>query len=130
MDFGGVAPSIKKIKSRQDAITLQDFCDTNCTPSYRAPELYNIPNEIDIDQRSDVWSLGCILFALCFLEGPFDNVERSGSVALAVSSGTIPFPPNAEQICSMKLMQIIQTLLIVDAKKRPFVSDTLKLLDQ
>jgi len=129
MDFGSVTSAHRGVRSRSEALTLQEWCDSNCTPAYRAPELWNISNEISIDQRSDIWSLGCVLFALCFLEGPFGSAEQSGSVALAVSSGSIPIPRNADEISTMRLMQLIQDILLVDHTKRMFIGQVLQKLD-
>ena len=60
---------------------------------YRAPELFNVSSQCEIDERTDIWSLGCLLFALCFLRGPFDEAYQKGdSLALAANAGVIPFP--------------------------------------
>ena len=40
-------------------------------------------------------SLGCVLFSLMYLEGPFDQVWlKKDSVALAVQNKNLPFPAN------------------------------------
>ena len=62
---------------------------------YRAPELFNVSSQCQIDERTDIWSLGCLLFAICFLRGPFDAAyEKGDSLALAANAGIIPFPGN------------------------------------
>ena len=54
--------------------------------TYRPPELYHVATGSLVDERTDIWSLGCLLFALMHFRGPFDAVyERGDSVALAVS---------------------------------------------
>ena len=61
--------------------------------TYRPPELYHVATGSLVDERTDIWGLGCLLFALLHFRGPFDAVyERGDSVALAVQGGTIQFP--------------------------------------
>ncbi|CAI7871137.1 unnamed protein product [Closterium sp. NIES-54] len=49
---------------------------------------------MDIDERSDVWSLGCTLYATMYGQSPFEFSlgESGGSLQLAVMSGTIKWP--------------------------------------
>ena len=99
---------------RQEALALQELCAQTCTAPYRsglhhwegmlspwmkvpltlsnfisiyrAPELFEVPSEATITASSDVWSLGCCLYAAAFSQSPFD-----GS-ALAAMSGRVNFP--------------------------------------
>ncbi len=48
------------------------------TPFYMAPEIIN---EKDYDEKSDIWSLGCLIYELAALRPPFD---ASNAVSLAV----------------------------------------------
>lgn len=49
-----------------------------------------------IDERTDIWSLGCVLYAICFFKCPYDVIyEKGDSVALAVLSGNVDFPDNS-----------------------------------
>ena len=43
-----------------------------------APEIIN---EKDYDERSDIWSLGCLLYELASLKPPFD---ASNAIALGI----------------------------------------------
>lgn len=63
------------------------FAQTNVgTPFYMAPE---IVNEKSYDERSDIWSLGCLLYELAALRPPF---EAANAVALAMRINAGKFP--------------------------------------
>lgn len=53
------------------------------TPFYMAPE---IVNEKDYDEKSDIWSLGCLLYELASLKPPFD-AANAVSLALKINTG-------------------------------------------
>ena len=40
---------------------------------FRAPELFEVPSNCEIDERSDVWSLGCTLYAMAYGEFVLDG---------------------------------------------------------
>lgn len=94
MDFGSVRPARQQISSRREALQLQEFASINCTMPYRAPELWEPASQCTIDERVDSWSLGCVLYALCYGRSPFDVSvgEVGASVAVAVASGRVEFP--------------------------------------
>ena len=33
----------------------------HCSAPYKAPELYDVPSECELDERVDIWSLGALL---------------------------------------------------------------------
>jgi serine/threonine kinase 16 len=65
-------PFIAVIHNRSEALLLQDEAAQFCTVSYRAPELFDVASQALIDARTDVWSLGCLLYALAFGYSPFE----------------------------------------------------------
>eukprot|EP00600_Ochromonadales_sp_CCMP1393_P002592 CAMPEP_0174985448 /NCGR_PEP_ID=MMETSP0004_2-20121128/18346_1 /TAXON_ID=420556 /ORGANISM="Ochromonas sp., Strain CCMP1393" /LENGTH=322 /DNA_ID=CAMNT_0016238095 /DNA_START=150 /DNA_END=1118 /DNA_ORIENTATION=+ len=72
IDFGSVTLAERRIESRKDALRIVDQAAEFCTASYRPPELYDPPRGATLDSRTDVWSLGCLLFAWWFGYSPFE----------------------------------------------------------
>lgn len=120
MDLGSVAPARVKVCGSQAAQTLKDLAAERCSMPYRAPELFNVESYCMVDERTDIWSLGCILYALCYFKSPFDTVyERGDSVALAVMSANITFPEEAPYTEDMQ--NLILSMLKVNPMERPYI---------
>uniref|UniRef100_A0A0V0G903 non-specific serine/threonine protein kinase n=1 Tax=Triatoma dimidiata TaxID=72491 RepID=A0A0V0G903_TRIDM len=120
MDLGSVAPACVKVCGSADAQRLQDLASERCSMPYRAPELFNVESYCMIDQRTDIWSLGCLLFAMCYFKSPYDTVyERGDSVALAVISGTVEFPTITPYTQDMH--ELISLMLKVSPMERPYI---------
>ncbi|KAK9505894.1 hypothetical protein O3M35_009863 [Rhynocoris fuscipes] len=120
MDLGSVAPACVKVCGSADAQRLQDLASERCSMPYRAPELFNVESYCVIDQRTDIWSLGCLLFAMCYFKSPYDTVyERGDSVALAVISGNIEFPTITP--FSQDMHDLISLMLKVSPMERPYI---------
>nr|XP_002129344.2 serine/threonine-protein kinase 16-like [Ciona intestinalis] len=129
MDLGSVAPAKVEIKSFKDAQALQDLAAERCTMPFRAPELFQVPIHSTIDEKVDIWSLGCVLYSLMYLEGPFDQVWlKKDSVALAVQNKNLHFPNNDKY--SPELKQLVRTLMEVEPTKRPNVMWTIDQIEQ
>ncbi|XP_042428262.1 probable serine/threonine-protein kinase DDB_G0291350 [Zingiber officinale] len=94
MDFGSAQPARKEIRSRSEALHLQEWASEHCSAPFRAPELWDCPSHADIDERTDIWSLGCTLYAIMYGTSPFEYVlgESGGSLQLAVMNAQIKWP--------------------------------------
>lgn len=90
---------------------------------YRAPELFDVKNETTLDEKVDIWSLGCTLYAMAYGQSPFEAGmnEQGGSIALAVLNGQFRFPsdPELDQLYSQTVKDLISWLLIADPSTRP-----------
>ena len=90
------------------------------TPFYMSPEVCeNKP----YDFKSDVWSLGCILYELCALEHPFGASNLLAVVSKIVKEDPSPLP----EIYSEDLRNLVSQLLAKDPKDRPSVKTIFKL---
>ena len=58
MDLGSTANLKVQVRTRKDVLNLQDLAASKCSPPYRAPELTEVKLDVDVDGRSDVFSLG------------------------------------------------------------------------
>ncbi|CAN7113884.1 unnamed protein product [Brassica rapa subsp. narinosa] len=94
MDFGSARPSRKQIRSRQEALQLQEWTSEHCSAPFRAPELWDCPSHADIDERTDIWSLGCTLYAIMYGVSPFEYAlgESGGSLQLAIVNAQVKWP--------------------------------------
>ncbi|KAF6198491.1 hypothetical protein GE061_008239 [Apolygus lucorum] len=120
MDLGSVAPAVTQVRGAAEAQRLQDLAAERCSMPYRAPELFNVESYCVIDQRTDIWSLGCLLYAMCYFKSPFDAVyERGDSVALAVISATVDYPTVTP--FSQDTHQLISSMLKVSPMERPYI---------
>merc|ERR1719262_1494558 len=89
------------------------------TPYYMSPEVCeNKPYTF----KSDVWSLGCVLYELCMLKHAFSADNLLGLVYKIVSDKYEPIPKRY----SPSLNSLIRNMLEKNADRRPSVSDLLE----
>lgn len=120
IDVGSATEARVQICGQSDAQRLQELAEERCTISYRPPELFCVQSYCTIDERTDIWSLGCVLFAMCHFKSPFDAAyERGDSVALAVISGNVTFPPDSP--FSKDMDELIMYMLRLNPMERPYI---------
>lgn len=121
VDLGSAAEARMQICGQQEAQKLQDTAEERCSIVYRAPELFNVESYCMIDERTDIWSLGCVLYAMCYFKCPFDAAyEKGDSVALAVLSGNINFPEISRPYHE-DMRELIMYMLRMNPMERPFI---------
>ena len=105
-DLGSCSPALVPVRTRREALTLQDSAAVMSSASYRAPELHDVlavgateaglgpgAGSATIDTRqSDVFSLGACLWAMAFgMYGPFES-PIEGVQVLKIVNGGVTFP--------------------------------------
>ena len=94
-------------------ITERGFCMTQTgTPYYASPEVWK---DEPYDEKSDIWSLGCVLYELIALKPPFRAEDMEG-LFKKVTRGIYQRLP---QEYSQDLNGIIRALLQVNPDIRP-----------
>jgi len=127
MDFGSTVKARIPIENRSQALMQQDIAAEQSTMAYRAPELFDVKTGVTLDEKVDIWSLGCTLFALAYSHSPFENTqttEQGGSIAMAVLNAQYKQPSSAY---SQGLKDLIDAMLKVNPKDRP---DIHKVIDK
>ncbi|VVB13679.1 unnamed protein product [Arabis nemorensis] len=134
MDFGSTRPSRKLIRSRQEALQLQEWSSEHCSAPFRAPELWDCPSHADIDERTDIWSLGCTLYAIMYGVSPFEYAlgESGGSLQLAIVNAQIKWPNAGPKGSSYPeaLHQFVTWMLQPQAAVRPRIDDIIIHVDK
>ena len=90
------------------------------TPYYLSPEIcegkaYNA--------KSDIWSLGCVLYELCTLNHAFDSNCMNGLIMKILRAKHAPIP----YYYSPQLRNLVDSLLNKNAQRRPSANQILKL---
>ncbi|RVD81356.1 uncharacterized protein DFL_009222 [Arthrobotrys flagrans] len=131
MDFGSIAPSPIHVTSRSLAIQIQDEAAEHSTMSYRAPELFDVKTNSVVDTKVDIWSMGCLLYALIYHHSPFELSTElgGGSLALAIASGDWKFPAagqmgaRVEGDVGEKTKDVVRKCLAVEPETRPNIKE-------
>ncbi|KAK6351655.1 G2-specific serine/threonine protein kinase [Orbilia javanica] len=89
------------------------------TPYYMSPE---IVCDLPYTSRSDIWSLGCVIYELCALSPPFD-AKSLPSLCQKIQAGRYSPIPSSY---SPELRRVVDLCLRTNPSDRP---DTAKLLD-
>ncbi|ESP04238.1 hypothetical protein LOTGIDRAFT_223991 [Lottia gigantea] len=123
MDLGSAAKARVEIKTSAQGRALQDQAAERCSMLYRAPELFNVETHSTIDERTDIWSLGCVLYAMAYLESPFESVyQRGDSIALAVMGRNLKFKDIGY---SHNVEETVCFLMAINPMERPFIDNAI-----
>jgi NIMA (never in mitosis gene a)-related kinase 1/4/5 len=88
------------------------------TPYYASPEVWK---DKPYDNRSDIWSLGCVVYEMITLLPPFRAQSMAG-LATKVTKGQYESIPNK---FSVDLSQMVRSLLQVEPRNRPTIDKVL-----
>lgn len=125
-DFGSVSPIREVINNHSEALIVQERAADYSTASYRAPELLMTPNDCVIDGKADIWSFGCLMFAMIFSRTPFETPQE-GLSTLAILSANYSCPD--KHIWPMEYLDLIRDCLKVPTTGRLDITELIERLD-
>ena len=90
-DFGSTAPPRPAAMTAAEGRLIEDDVQRHTTLQYRSPEMIDVYRKQPIDEKSDIWAMGVLLYKLCYYTTPF---EEQGQMAILNASFKFPhYPP-------------------------------------
>ncbi|KAG6830894.1 hypothetical protein H0H92_014045 [Tricholoma furcatifolium] len=117
-DFGSATTVSRPPATTQEIRALEADLNRHTTLQYRAPEMVDVYSRRPVDEKSDVWALGVLLYKLCYYTTPF---EEHGQLAILNVQYKIPPYP----VYSNQMNQLIASMLQEHGVRRPSVFEIL-----
>lgn len=89
-DFGSAAPPRAAPTTVVECRLMDEDVQKHTTMQYRSPEMIDVYRKQPIDEKSDIWALGVLLYKLCYYTTPF---EEQGQLAILNASFKFPSYP-------------------------------------
>jgi AP2-associated kinase len=89
-DFGSAAAPTPAPKTALECRQVEEDIQKHTTMQYRSPEMVDVYRKLPIDEKSDIWALGVLLYKLCYYTTPF---EEQGQLAILNASFKFPAYP-------------------------------------
>uniref|UniRef100_A0A673HY43 Cyclin-G-associated kinase n=1 Tax=Sinocyclocheilus rhinocerous TaxID=307959 RepID=A0A673HY43_9TELE len=101
---------------------VEDEITRNTTPAYRTPEMIDLYSNYPINEKQDIWALGCILYLLCFKQHPFEEGAK-----LQIVNGKYNIPQNDTKYTVFH--QLIRSMLKINPDERLSISELVTLFE-
>jgi serine/threonine protein kinase len=108
-DFGSCKESPIYVRNMEERQAAEEHIAKETTQMYRAPEMVDLYLRPTLTEKTDIWALGCMLYAMCFMIHPFQD----GS-SLGILNAKITFPENspyAEDIIHALILRLLDVSL-------------------
>ncbi|KAM3846994.1 cyclin-G-associated kinase isoform 3-T3 [Vipera latastei] len=109
--------------SAQRRATVEDEVTRNTTPMYRTPEIIDLYSNFPIDEKQDIWALGCILYLLCFRQHPFEDGAK-----LRIVNGKYSIPQSDTKYTVFH--DLIRSALRVNPEERLSITELVNQLQE
>ncbi|KAL8709164.1 MAG: hypothetical protein Q9220_006044 [cf. Caloplaca sp. 1 TL-2023] len=118
-DFGSTAPPRPAATTAAEGRLIEEDVQKHTTLQYRSPEMIDVYRKQPIDEKSDIWALGVLLFKLCYYKTPF---EDQGQMAILNASFKFPGYP----AFSDTLKKLIAGMLREKPQARPNIYQVIR----
>ncbi|KAK3333712.1 hypothetical protein B0T19DRAFT_399364 [Cercophora scortea] len=118
-DFGSAAAPRPAPTTVVECRLIEEDVQKHTTMQYRSPEMIDVYRKLPIDEKSDIWALGVLLYKLCYYTTPF---EEQGQLAILNASYKFPSYP----IFSDRLKKLIAWMLRENPQARPNIYQALR----
>ncbi|XP_066510032.1 cyclin-G-associated kinase-like isoform X1 [Hoplias malabaricus] len=102
---------------------VEDEITRNTTPAYRTPEMIDLYSNFPINEKQDIWALGCILYLLCFKQHPFEEGAK-----LQIVNGKYSIPQN--DIRYTVFHELIRSMLKINPEERLSITELVNQLQE
>ncbi|KAK4231521.1 Serine/threonine-protein kinase ppk30 [Podospora fimiseda] len=117
-DFGSAASPRPAPNTVVECRLMDEDVQKHTTMQYRSPEMVDVYRKQPIDEKSDIWALGVLLYKLCYYTTPF---EEQGQLAILNASFKYPSYP----VFSDRLKGLIGWMLRENQQSRPNIYQVL-----
>ncbi|GAB4828137.1 hypothetical protein Ancab_035052 [Ancistrocladus abbreviatus] len=114
-DFGSTSTNHKRFEKPEEMGIEEDNIRKHTTPAYRAPEMWDLFRRDLINEKVDIWALGCLLFRICYFKSAFD-----GDSKLQILNGNYCIPDLPKY--SSHVTDLIRDMLQPSPEARPDIT--------
>ncbi|PNY25805.1 Serine/threonine-protein kinase ppk30 [Tolypocladium capitatum] len=118
-DFGSAAPPRPAPTTVVECRLMDEDVQKHTTLQYRSPEMIDVYRKQPLNEKSDIWALGVLLYKLCYYTTPF---EDQGQLAILNASFKYPNYP----VFSDRIKKLIGSMLRENMEERPTIFQALK----
>jgi len=117
-DFGSAAVTRPAATTPAEGRLIEDDIQRHTTLQYRSPEMVDVYRKQAIDEKSDIWALGCFLYKLCYYTTPFEEMGQT-----AILNARFKYPGYPRFSDDLKLL--IASMLREQPSQRPNIYQVL-----
>ena len=124
-DFGSCTTRIFD-PNIEDAIVKAEMFDSferNSTFNYRPPEMCDQYSNYIVNEKVDIWSMGCVIYAVMFKAHPFQDAKK-----LQIISAQYEMPHKIAKQYSSKLLDLVRFMLTPNPSLRPSAKDIMNIV--
>lgn len=122
-DFGSTSEPRTAATNAAEARAIEYDVQRHTTMQYRSPEMVDVWRRQSIDEKSDIWALGVLLYKLCYYTTPFEEVGQ-----MAILTASFKYPPHPS--FSSRLKNLIGKMLSEHPDQRPNIYQVVEEVSQ